>query len=235
MAKEKIKHDGLLCFLLAVIVVLILVIGGGAYYFLVLDNGEEITENKTENIDEKESEKNSNINTNLNVTEKNQETEKKVDKIAKELFEKGSKKIRETQYASYDSYESAEPLTEKTINGITYQKKHVLYSDVKKQYSEIFTGDALDSVLIRRFMEIDGYLYVSYGGATGWDITNIKLSRVSENNNEIKYKVEFNNIEGYDEKENDIISNKKSCNMTIELVDGEYKISETDYLDIDKP
>jgi len=84
-------------------------------------------------------------------------------------------------------------------------------------------------------MEIDGYLYVSYGGATGWDITNIKLSRVSENNNEIKYKVEFNNIEGYDEKENDIISNKKSCNMTIELVDGEYKISETDYLDIDKP
>ena len=49
MAKEKAKHDGLLCFLLALIVVLILVIGGGAYYFLVVDNGEEIAENKTEN------------------------------------------------------------------------------------------------------------------------------------------------------------------------------------------
>jgi len=44
MAKEKAKHDGLLCFLLALIVVLILVIGGGAYYFLVVDNGEEIAE-----------------------------------------------------------------------------------------------------------------------------------------------------------------------------------------------
>ena len=41
MAKEKAKHDGLLCFLLALIVVLILVIGGGAYYFLVVDNEEE--------------------------------------------------------------------------------------------------------------------------------------------------------------------------------------------------
>ena len=45
MAKEKAKHDGLLCFLLALIVVLILVIGGGAYYFLVVDNGEEIENN----------------------------------------------------------------------------------------------------------------------------------------------------------------------------------------------
>jgi len=48
MAKEKAKHDGLLCFLLALIVVLILVIGGGAYYFLVVDNGEEIAENKVQ-------------------------------------------------------------------------------------------------------------------------------------------------------------------------------------------
>jgi len=48
MAKEKGKHDGLLCFLLALIVVLILVIGGGAYYFLVLDNGEEIANTENE-------------------------------------------------------------------------------------------------------------------------------------------------------------------------------------------
>jgi len=49
MAKEKAKHDGLLCFLLALIVVLILVIGGGAYYFLVVDNGEGIANNESEN------------------------------------------------------------------------------------------------------------------------------------------------------------------------------------------
>lgn len=47
MAKEKAKHDGLLCFLLALIVVLILVIGGGAYYFFVVDNGEEKEINET--------------------------------------------------------------------------------------------------------------------------------------------------------------------------------------------
>lgn len=51
MSKEKGKHDGLLCFLLALIVVLILIIGGGAYYFLVVDNGEEkVIENEVENI-----------------------------------------------------------------------------------------------------------------------------------------------------------------------------------------
>jgi len=40
MAKEKTKHDGLLCFLLALIVVLTVVVGGGLYYFLVIDNPE---------------------------------------------------------------------------------------------------------------------------------------------------------------------------------------------------
>jgi len=45
MAKEKTKHDGLLCFLLALIVVLILVIGGGAYYLFIADSGEVIFKN----------------------------------------------------------------------------------------------------------------------------------------------------------------------------------------------
>jgi len=51
MAKEKAKHDGLLCFSLALIVVLIVAIGGGAYYFLVADNGENanIIEEKEKN------------------------------------------------------------------------------------------------------------------------------------------------------------------------------------------
>ena len=59
MAKEKAKHDGLLCFLLALIVVLILVIGGGAYYFLVADNGydsnseKQTITNDTKRVNEK--------------------------------------------------------------------------------------------------------------------------------------------------------------------------------------
>jgi len=64
MSKEKGKHDGLLCFLLALIVVLILVIGGGAYYFLVLDNGKEIAENEPQI-------ENNNLQANTTVTNKN--------------------------------------------------------------------------------------------------------------------------------------------------------------------
>jgi len=66
MAKEKAKHDGLLCFLLALIVVLILVIGGGAYYFLVVDNGEEIVENENTDNNIKQEENNSNVLTKIN-------------------------------------------------------------------------------------------------------------------------------------------------------------------------
>ena len=50
MVKEKAKHDGLLCFLLAVIVVLILIIGVGAYYFLVIEKENKVIGN-TNNID----------------------------------------------------------------------------------------------------------------------------------------------------------------------------------------
>ena len=54
----------------------------------------------------------------------------KVDEIAKDLFEKGSQKIRETQYTDYYQYETAEPVSEKNINGVIYQKRNVLYANV---------------------------------------------------------------------------------------------------------
>ena len=149
------------------------------------------------------------------------------EKTAKNLFEKGSKKIRETQYHDYYEYKVASPIVEKTINGVKYQKRNVLYSKVKKQYSEIFTGEALNKVLNKRFAEVDGYLYVSFGGATGWDITNIKVSKISKSNNEIKYKVKYKDVEidGSTSKE-------LSCNMTIKFVDGNYKISSIDYCNL---
>ena len=105
-------------------------------------------------------------------------------------------------------------------------KKDVLYSDIKKSYSEIFTGEALDKILNKRFAEFEGFLYVSYGGATGWDITNIKLSRISMSNDEINYIVKYNDVEI-----DDSISEEKSCNMKIKYIDGNYKISATDYCD----
>ena len=46
-----------------------------------------------------------------------------IDRVAKELFEEGSLKIRETEYTEYPNYEQFMPLTEKKINGVTYMKR----------------------------------------------------------------------------------------------------------------
>lgn len=155
----------------------------------------------------------------------------KIDSIAMDLFEKGSQKIREAHYSDYyHKYDIAEPLTEKTIDGVTYQKANALYHNVEEEYSEIFTGEALKKVLGIRFTEIDGCLYILPGGASGWDITNIKVSRVSESNNEIEYIVTYNNVEVDDS----ISKEEYSCKMTIKLVDGKYRISTTDYCNLDQ-
>ena len=161
--------------------------------------------------------------------DKDKVSESKVDPIAKELFEKGSKKIRESQYSEFDQYEKVQPLVEKTINGVKYTKRNVLYSDVEDEYLEIFTSSAFDNVLNSRFIEEDGYLYVSYAGATEWNITNIKLSRASITNDAIEYIVKYNNIEV-----DGSLSEEYSCKMTVDLSGKTYRISEINYCNIDK-
>ena len=106
-----------------------------------------------------------------------------------------------------------------------YRKTNVLYSEIENKYAEIFTGEALKEVLNIRFTEIDGYLYVMWGGASGWGVTNIKVSKISEENNEINYLIKYNNVNVADIVELE----EQSCNMTIKLVDGNYRISATDY------
>lgn len=165
-------------------------------------------------------------NTNSIETSNNETHELSIDEIAYNLFEIGSWKIRETSYSDYYEYEISDPVIDKNINGLTYRKTNVLYSSVEKEYSEIFTGEALNKILNKRFLEIDGYLYVSWGGATGWGITNIKVSNISSQNNEITYLVQYNNLDVGD----NIIEEPLSCNMTISQVDGYYRISKIDYL-----
>lgn len=153
-------------------------------------------------------------NTNNSNSGNNTSNSANVESIAKKLFEEGSEKIRETFYSDFYQYDKTRPIVEfvDKSNGITYYKTDKLYSDVKKEYAKIFTGEALGKILAKRFANIDGYLYVSAGGATGWDITNIKLSKVSEENNEIKYIVKYCDV-----LIEDSVSEEKSCNMTIKL------------------
>ena len=168
------------------------------------------------------------INTNnssnvSNTASSNNDSNVNIDKIAKELFEKAAVKIYETEYSDYGEYEDANPVVDKEINGKTYRKKNVLYSEVEKKYSEIFGGEALNKILGRRFAEVDGYLYVKLGGASGSGVTNVKVSKISEANNEIEYTVKYNGVDVADN-----ISDEKTCNMTIKLIDGNYRIISTD-------
>lgn len=202
---------------LLIIVALVVALGVVYYLGFVKKDNSNTNNNKIANEEK------------TNVEATNKISESKVDEIAKDLFEKGSEKIRETQYNDYFEYERERPIVSTFINDDVYEKRTVLYSDVKKEYSEIFTGDVLENVLSIRFIEIDGYLYVRAGGATGWDVTNVNLERISETNGEIEYLVTYNNVNidgGVEEEE--------TCKMTVKLVDGNYRISKTDYLGVDK-
>lgn len=157
----------------------------------------------------------------------NEMNDEEVDKIAEELFEKGSQKVRETIYSGYDEYDLIIPSSEEVLNGKVYERRDAFYSDVEEEYAKIFTDEALKAVLEERFTEVDGYLYVLEGGTTGWDISNIKLERTKESENEIEYSITYNDVEI-----DGSVSEEITCSMTIKLVDGEYRISKTDYCEL---
>ena len=154
------------------------------------------------------------------------------DETAKELFEKGADEIRQLKYSGLmkDEYEVNGKRIEKNINGTVYVKTNEKYEKVVQKYGEIFTDKALENVLAERFVNIDGILYVSDGGASGWEITNVKVERINEGNGEISYRATYNDVAVNDE----VIEEKQTCEFKIKKVDGEYKISETNYCDIDQ-
>lgn len=239
----KIRLSSILC------VLLILIIAVLAYYMYnqktnhdkEIKKMEDNNANLQRTIDdlqgkiilmEEENEKNNSIsnNTVTNTTDETNEemTDEEVDEIAKELFEKGSEKIRETVYSSYDQYELVIPSDEKVLKGKVYEKRNALYSDIELEYSEIFTGKALEVVLQERFTDSDGNLYItSRSDDTEWEISNVSVERVSEDDGEIEYKVTYNDVES-----DGSISDTITCKMKIKLVDDEYRILETDYCEL---
>lgn len=155
------------------------------------------------------------------------EDEDIIDTMAKILFYRGSNDIIGALVHDYTEYQRSNPVVEVTMNGFLYEKCDVLYSDVVERYSKVFTGNALDEFLSRRFADVDGYLYISRGGATGWAIVDAKVTRVSESNNEIKYTVNYTADMGYYMMFSDKVEG--TCTMTIKAVDGSYRISEFDF------
>ena len=156
-----------------------------------------------------------------------------IDVIAKDLFDLGSGAIRDIWYNGTESIfpfidpYSNNPDLEVTIGDRTYSKCDMLYSDFVKICSEIFTGEALDVFLNWMFTDVDGCLYAVYGGGmTGIGITNLNLTRVSEKSDEIKYNISYaDSYIGGSES-------ARTCSMTIKLVNGSWRISEFDHLNI---
>lgn len=160
------------------------------------------------------------------------EPEVNVDEIAKELFEKGAYEIRKLEYSSFvkDEYQVEGEFIEKEINGRLYVKTNEKFETIEQKYAEIFTDDALKNVLSRRFANVDGVLYVSHGGATGWDITNVEVEEINEENGELTYRASYNDVNIDDS----ISEEKYTCEFKIKEVNGEYRISATNYCNLDK-
>ncbi|MCH5171165.1 MAG: hypothetical protein J1F24_07745 [Oscillospiraceae bacterium] len=147
--------------------------------------------------------------------------------FAKEMFEKGAGKIIAILSSDYSQYPMAKAYDKIVINDWPFEKRDVPYSDVVKEFSEIFTGDALERVLGSlddRLAEKDGYLYTRTAGASGWGVQNIKINKVSESDDEKTYQVKSESTAADGE-----VFAVNICTMTIKQVDGSYRISEFDY------
>lgn len=155
-----------------------------------------------------------------------------IDVIAKELFDQAESCIGNiwfngTEFLPFISPYEENPELEVTIDGRTYSKCDMLYSDFVEVYSGIFTGEALNDFLNWKFTDVDGYLYAIFsGGMTGVGVEDVKLTRVSEKGDEITYNISYNYvfIQGNEQA--------ATCSMTIKPVNGIYKISEFDYRNI---
>ena len=147
-----------------------------------------------------------------------------IDIIAKELFDIGSNMIVYMGIGEFRAHNFIEPEIEVTKNGFTYSKCDISYSDAINFYSEVFTEKALDDFMSIRFTDVNGDLYaIPGGGSSGFGIINVKLTRVYETEEEIKYDISYIHTfnGGYEAP--------GTCSMTIKLVNGSYRISEIDY------
>lgn len=149
-----------------------------------------------------------------------------IDIMAKYLFDKGRELIEYMGDAEFRAHNFVEPEVEVTKNGYTYSKCDISYSDAERFYSQIFTGNALKNFMSIRFTEVDGDLYaIPGGGSSGYGIINVKLTRASEKEDEIKYNI------SYAHTFNGGFEDAGTCSMTIKLVNGVWKISEIDYME----
>jgi len=121
----------------------------------------------------------------------------------------------------------------KTIDNCSYLKTLLKYQQAVDKYSEIFTGEALDSFLSKYFYDIDGDLYVNCaGGMSGFDIENITITYINQNDGEYFYQVTYDHVIPYEDANFELQYEvyPSECHFTVRNIDGNYRISSIDYL-----
>lgn len=145
------------------------------------------------------------------------------DEVAKKLFEEAVLAIRDGFNIEYDSKEIKE------INGIYYGKTRLEYSELKEKYEDIFTGEALENALAINAFDVDGIAYIIPKAGPGYYIEDINVEKLNKNNEELIYKAFY--IKAYADSS---AKEENECQFKIKKVNGNYRISATNYLGIDK-
>lgn len=155
------------------------------------------------------------------------EPEVNTDEIAEELFKKAMLAIRDPYKYYEDTDSEAEEIEDKY-----YKKTNSTYDEVKLKYSEIFTEEALENVLALKFYNKKGILYaIAQAGGTPWQIVELKVEKINQEKEELTYNAIYklsytDDPAGKEPKE-------QKCQFKIKKVDGEYRISATNFLNID--
>jgi len=231
MAKEKAKHDGLLCFLLALIVVLILVIGGGAYYFLVVDNGEEIAEKKMENNLMVAEKKDDNVEENKTL-----KTQEEIDGLAKANLEKyldimNSKEASPISILERLGFYTYEEMFNKFDESKSFIETDIKYDSVKEKLLKFASEDIIEKNILNSNMykkDSEGNILILNGGASGEEFEITRMILINKENDIYTYEICINDI---------VLSGAKIptfCIVEFKNVNNNYVVSDIEYKRIEE-
>lgn len=204
MAKEKTKHDSLLCLLLALIVVLILAIGGGVYYFIV--SGDEGNNDKPIQLAE---------------TMIQEDIDKKVKENVTKYFEilEAEEAIQWLEILKINNT----PANKYTNIVEGWRKTDIKYEDFKTEILKCVTEDMLESSPeINTYIKKEEDSTISFITASkdSKDIVNVEVVLVEKNENNFVYDVNLEKEEG----------KKEAIKVLIKKIDSNYLVDKVVYI-----
>jgi len=201
---------------------------GGWAIFNAVSSEPETTENNNSEQDEDTAGPNSG-NNNGNST-----TNTRPDEEAKELFARSTDIIRGLTFDGACNYLSSQigedilerPLVQKAIGNnlfttIHYKTTLPFRKTIIEHFGNVFYDKALESILTDNFADVSGVLYCSdIGDETGWDVTNVKISFVSQDGGRFTYAAT------YDRTHNGEFVETLTGRFVVKKVNENWKISE---------